>query len=148
VNIEKNSILFCRPTSLFRKEVFGLLCFIDLLVLPAGRVLMMLGKAQFELQKFVDSYVNSFDTIVKLDHNLIFKSITVSVFFMLLTLLAYILTSVFPFVFVAYKYYKYNRKPIRVTSEGATSCGGSVSLIMLLSTSFNCEFSPTNIVFC
>jgi len=30
---------------------------------------MMLGKAQFELQKFVDSYVNSFDTIVKLYHN-------------------------------------------------------------------------------
>jgi len=49
-------------------KVFGLFFFIHLF-LPAGRVLMMLGKAQFELQKFVDSYVNSFDTIVKLYHN-------------------------------------------------------------------------------
>jgi hypothetical protein len=27
--------------------------------MSAGRVLMMLGKAQFELQKFVDTYVSS-----------------------------------------------------------------------------------------
>jgi hypothetical protein len=39
----------------------------------SGRVLMMLGKAQFELQKFVDSYVNSFDIIVKLYHNIPFQ---------------------------------------------------------------------------
>jgi hypothetical protein len=53
-------------------KVFGLLFFIHLF-LPAGRVLMMLGKAQFELQKFVDSYVNSFDIIVKLYHNIPFQ---------------------------------------------------------------------------
>lgn len=49
-------------------------------LLPAGRVLMMLGKAQFELQKFVDNYVNFFATLVKLHWNLVshlFKRITI-----------------------------------------------------------------------
>lgn len=34
---------------------------------------MMLGKAQFELQKFVDGYVKSFDTVVKLYHGIFFN---------------------------------------------------------------------------
>jgi hypothetical protein len=34
---------------------------------------MMLGKAQFELQKFVDGYVKSFDTVVKLYQNIFFN---------------------------------------------------------------------------
>ncbi|KAM3386696.1 hypothetical protein ACQJBY_009941 [Aegilops geniculata] len=33
----------------------------------SGRVLMMLGKAQFELQKFVDNYVNFLSTLVTLN---------------------------------------------------------------------------------
>ncbi|OEL38457.1 Uncharacterized protein BAE44_0000525 [Dichanthelium oligosanthes] len=41
----------------------------------SGRVLMMLGKAQFGLQKFVDSYVNSFDNIGKFYHNIFFTTI-------------------------------------------------------------------------
>ena len=77
-------------------KVCGLLFFIHLF-LPAGRVLMMLGKAQFELQKFVDSYVNSFDIIVKLYYNILFQ-IHYTVYCILYSfdsVLADILTSVF-----------------------------------------------------
>jgi hypothetical protein len=34
---------------------------------------MKLGKAQFELQKFVDDYVKSFYTVVKFYHNIFFN---------------------------------------------------------------------------
>ena len=113
-------------------KVFGLFFFIHLF-LPAGRVLMMLGKAQFELQKFVDSYVNSFDTIVicKIVSQHTSSNPSCCLIYSLFFRLCFDWHSnkCFSFLLIAYKYYKYNHKPIGVTSEGTTSCRGLISLI-------------------
>ena len=67
INAKSNFLccLFWKSTSLVI-EIFRVLCSIHV-ALPAGRVLLMLGKAQFELQKFVDSYVSSLFTLLKLN---------------------------------------------------------------------------------
>uniref|UniRef100_A0A0D9W4B9 BAR domain-containing protein n=1 Tax=Leersia perrieri TaxID=77586 RepID=A0A0D9W4B9_9ORYZ len=53
-------------------SIWSLLYLFGFTLLPAGRVLMMLGKAQYELQKFVDSYrTNIINTITNPSESLL-----------------------------------------------------------------------------